>query len=185
MSKKKFNKSVNKPSVKPKTKQPKSGKQLEKERRKEQEKYERERQKQVKEQKKQEKEREEYYDWSDREPADDTDTQVSDVILRNVEDLIDKEYASSTPYISYGADLLGSELDKQIAIYGRDKVAQSLENSPAEAISTAEQIVYDSDMERKKQGLLEFILIITGEVLSYDQAKMIGDAQDYSDDYSY
>lgn len=119
--------------------------------------------------------REEYYKTSEREESYDS-ASFTDIILQNIEAKINQFYDSQTAQFAYGAKLLKATLDSQIAQYGRAKVATSCENAPEEAKRLSDVVVFASKQEQKHQALIEFVMIITGEIMTLDLAKDIGDA---------
>lgn len=108
---------------------------------------------------------------------------VTDIILQNIEALIEQNYGSSIDVRDYGSKLLKQALDEQIRMYGRDKVAKGCEESASQAWRTAESVIYESTQNAKRQNLMVFIQIITGVVLSADEAKAIEDYAEQDESY--
>lgn len=108
---------------------------------------------------------------------------VTDIILQNIEALIEQNYGSSIDVRDYGSKLLKQALDEQIRMYGRDKVAKGCEESASQAWRTAESVIYESKQNAKRWNLMVFIQIITGVVLSADEAKAIEDYAEQDESY--
>lgn len=108
---------------------------------------------------------------------------VTDIILQNIEALIEQNYGSSIEVRDYGSKLLKQALDEQIRMYGRDKVAKGCEESASQAWRTAESVIYESTQNAKRWNLMVFIQIITGVVLSADEAKAIEDYAEQDESY--
>lgn len=108
---------------------------------------------------------------------------VTDIILQNIEALIEQNYGSSIDVRDYGSKLLKQALDEQIRMYGRDKVAKGCEESASQAWRTAESVIYESNQNAKRWNLMVFIQIITGVVLSADEAKAIEDYAEQDESY--
>lgn len=120
--------------------------------------------------------KQEYYDYSGYDYSDTAEASFTDIVLSNIEARIDECRDSSNPQFSYGARLLETALNRQIELYGREKVARALEEAPDEAKRLSEAVIYASKQEQKMQHLMEFLQLITGEVLSPEEARAIGDA---------
>lgn len=76
---------------------------------------------------------------------------------------------------------LQSLLNEQISQYGRSAVAYSCEQAGHTVITNAGVYVFASSQEEREQGWLMFEMLITGEVLTPDEAKELGNAMDNSD----
>lgn len=110
------------------------------------------------------------------------------VVLDNLYSIINRaisESAGSNTYkdekISAHANKLKSLLDEQISLYGEQKVAMACESAPEQAISSCETYIYASDQKDKnlvETAFTEFVMIITGEVLTPEQAKWVSEQSD-------
>ena len=120
--------------------------------------------------------KQEYYDYSGYDYSDTADASFTDIVLANIEAKIDAYRDSTTEREAYGAKLLDTVLQQQINLYGREKVARSCEEAPDQAKRYSDAVIFASKQEIKLHNLTEFILLITGTVLSIDDAKQIGDA---------
>lgn len=120
-----------------------------------------------------------YAEHPERKPALDIEgASFADTVLRNIENEIANCYGSKIKKRNKGARLLMGELQRQIAIYGREAVARSLEESPAEAKRYAYLAIYDSDDTVKEASLNLFLMLIKGEALSLDEQQAAGDIMD-------
>lgn len=117
-----------------------------------------------------------YYEYSGYDYSDTADASFTDIVLSNIEAKIDAYRDSTTEREAYGAKLLDTVLEQQINLYGREKVARSCEEAPDVAKRYTDAVIFASKQEIKLHNLTEFILLITGTVLTIDEAKEIGDA---------
>lgn len=125
--------------------------------------------------------RHDYYQRINPQQESDESASYEDTVLRNIYDMIETYIASSTIKVSYGATLLKGVLDSEIATYGRARVAQALENSPEEAIASADAVIQESTEEKKKHAITRLRMIITGSIPTIEEAKSIGNAMDLED----
>ena len=110
----------------------------------------------------------------------------SDIILQELESRIAKWSADADEEtgIASRSNILKSTLEEQIQQYGRAKVAYACEQAGHQIITNAAVYVFDSDDNRRREAYTFFMILLKGEVLSADEAKDLGDAQDINEDYS-
>ena len=101
----------------------------------------------------------------------------TDIILTNVSDMIQE--AKNTPVVvGYGprtteqnAIMLEGALDREIANYGLDRVAEACENAPDQVIVGARETIMASSQEACTQCVMDLIMIITGAIPTIEEAK--------------
>ena len=107
------------------------------------------------------------------------------VVLDNLYLIINRAISESTgtntfkaQKISEHANHLKYILDEQISFYGEQKVAMACESAPEQAISSCEAYIYSSDQNLVEMSFTQFVMIITGEVLTPEQAKWTSEQTD-------
>lgn len=107
------------------------------------------------------------------------------VVLDNLYSIINRAISESAGVNTFKAEKISEHanqlkymLDEQIRLYGEQKVAMSCEASPEQAISSCEAYIYSSDQNLVEMSFTQFVMIITGEVLTPEQAKWVSDQSD-------
>lgn len=102
----------------------------------------------------------------------------TDMVLRNIEAMIQEGMAinkrtgrEETATTGENARYLSEQLEREIAEYGRDKVAIACENAPDEVIVMAHETIYASSTARCVKHGRECIDIIRGHIPTVEQAK--------------
>ena len=122
------------------------------------------------------------YQYEDyEEPQEEYFPSFTRIVLDNIEALIAQYEHSTTQLYVHNAYTLEDELNAQIIKYGEDVIAHCCEQAPQSSIAQAEQVIYSSTEEKLRQNLSTFVMIITGEIPSIDEAKRMGETQDKTD----
>ena len=116
-----------------------------------------------------------YYEYSGYDYSDTADASFTDIVLSNIEQRIEVFWDNEREYIKSGCRYLKFNLDHQISMYGREKVARALEEAPDEAKTYSNNVIFMSKYEDKRSNLIEFIQLIKGEALTMQEAQEIGE----------
>ena len=100
------------------------------------------------------------------------------VVLDNLYIIINRAISQGTESQVGRANHLKHILDEQISLYGEQKVAMCCESAPERAISSCQTYIYASDQNQIEVAFTEFVMIITGEVLTPEQAKWVSEQSD-------
>lgn len=136
---------------------------------------------------------EEYYDkyewqynssftsYEDEEPQEEYLPSFTRIVLDNIEALIHEYEGSSTELWRENAYKLEDELNAQCVKYGEEVIAHCCEQAPQESIAQAEKVIHSSTTQKLVENLTVFVMIITGEIPTIDDAKKFGETQDNND----
>ena len=120
-------------------------------------------------------------DYQYEEPQEEYLPSFTRIVLDNIEALINEYESSSTELWRENAYRLEDELNAQIIRYGEDVIAHCCEQAPQESIAQAEKVIHSSTTQKLVQNLTVFVMIITGEIPTVEQAKQYGETQDNND----
>lgn len=100
--------------------------------------------------------------------------------------IIDNMYSLFDMFPTAGANYLRKAFDRQINKYGKTKVARSLARMPEEAVKTAQEVVfYQKDAGAHNRAIKRLMEMITGEILTDEELKELGNIADQMDFMDY
>lgn len=107
----------------------------------------------------------------------------TDIVLKNIENLISEAEASTTQLYSRNAAHLSNVLRGEIQTFGRDKVAEALEQTPDDAIASAERAIYTSNDKEHREAVTNLIMLIQGAIPTIDESKAYTEWEEATDIY--